>query len=711
MGHIPLQVGVTALYGKNGVGKTRLLRALRSALAGLAVDGALGLLHVRVPSVHDFFADPWRDGFENGMRTHLVDARGRGLAQITNWRDSSFSNEDYGALDEAVESIAVFAADMENEEFTPTSVGEMVAAHFRQLAFGPQVLLDAETLSAITQEVSESGFFALLADGAQNQPGWRVFAAGHPGLPQFTQLVENDHKVHTGVRQLVTKSPTIDDAWKREFADLARLSTGYPWDSVLPFGIDIVAGLRPGQGGIPADAKEPWPEPWPTWATIPALEVGRIDNIPIRLVADLADPEEADLATRDLLLKTSNRQVVNVATNDEVELTTQLSLTVAQLNETSTELITSLLRPAPELRLNIGTPTEWFAGHPPHWQMKDQGGSNWFGLNEASAAQRRWAALAIAAASELADPDGRPVVLLCDEPEAGLHGSIEERLPAALSQMAVQLGAAVVAATHSAHMLDERSVDPMHVTRMREFTVTRAMPSAVGDALDRALAAEELGISASSLLQMVRCFVAVEGIHDKLVLQHFIGDDLREMRAAVMPIGGGATAPSLAEAALLFDFTDAQIVVVLDGVAAKAVTPCWKAAIAHADEGNIKKARRELLALEKIPGWEALWLRDLLERAINTGRWNRIVPAPLAKPDIICYLPPDAFVQGKSWPELLTEWQAFHSPTRPKDLKGWLAEQYNVTVSGRMIKGALANAVAQDEILALAHTIRSAIDQ
>ena len=711
--HIPLGVGVSVLYGKNGVGKTRLLRALRNTMAGIGGDGSLGLLHVRVPQVHDFYFDPWRTGFESGLRRHLVDSRGKLIGQLTGWRDESFSKEDDQAREDAMEFFSDFAADIEGEEFSPTSVGEMVAAHFKQLAFGPLVTLDAETLTAVTEEVSESGLFTLLADGAQGRPGWRVFAAGSSELAEFTKLVETDSNFLTRFREVFSSASISlpEDVRVRILTDIMKYLSGFPWDEVQPFGIDIIAGLRPGQAGVAPQLKEPWPEPWPIWATIPALEVGRIDEIPVRLVTDAADPKETDLATRDLLLKMSNQRIVEVASNDEVVLTPELGPLVDQLNSTSSQLLASLMRPAPALRLNIGTPSDWFAGHPPNWEMNDQGSDNWFNLNEASAAQVRWASLAIAAASELADPDGRPVLLLCDEPEAGLHGAIEERLPAALNQMAVQLNAAVVAATHSAHMLDERSVDPMHVTRMQGFTVTRAMPSAVGDALDRALAAEVLGISASSLLQMVRCFVAVEGAHDKLVLEHLIGDELRDIRAAVMPIGGAIAAPSLAEAALLFDFTDAQIVVVLDGVAAKAVTPSWQAAIAHADDGNIKQARRELLALEKISGWEAKWLRDLLERALNTGRWNRIIPAPLPEPDIICYLPPDAFVSGKTWTELLQEWRGSSAPARPKDLKGWLADKYKVKVSRRMIERALSGAVAHHDLLALAHTIRSATGQ
>ena len=109
--HIPLGVGVLVLYGKNGVGKTRLLRALRNTMAGIGGDGSLGWLHVRVPQVHDFYSDPWRSGFESGLRRHLVDSRGKLIGQLTGWRDESFSKEDDEARKDAMEFFSDFAAE------------------------------------------------------------------------------------------------------------------------------------------------------------------------------------------------------------------------------------------------------------------------------------------------------------------------------------------------------------------------------------------------------------------------------------------------------------------------------------------------------------------------------------------------------------------------------------------------------------------------
>ncbi len=70
-----------------------------------------------------------------------------------------------------------------------------------------------------------------------------------------------------------------------------------------------------------------------------------------------------------------------------------------------------------------------------------------------------------------------------------------------------------------------------------------------------------------------------------------------------------------------------------------------------------------------------------------------------------------AFVSGKTWTDLLQEWRAFSAPARPKDLKGWLADKYNVKVSKRMVESALTGAVPHHDLLALAETIRSASGQ
>lgn len=100
----------------------------------------------------------------------------------------------------------------------------MVAAHFRQLSFRAHVALEAETLTTITREVSESGLFTFLADGAQGRPGWRVFAAGNSELEQFTQMIANDSDYHARIQEFTSEDWFSEGGFSPAFLKLSSNS-------------------------------------------------------------------------------------------------------------------------------------------------------------------------------------------------------------------------------------------------------------------------------------------------------------------------------------------------------------------------------------------------------------------------------------------------------------------------------------------------------
>lgn len=50
-------------------------------------------------------------------------------------------------------------------------------------------------------------------------------------------------------------------------------------------------------------------------------------------------------------------------------------------------------------------------------------------------------------------------------------------------------------------------------------------------------------------------------------------------------------------------------------------------------------ARAALRDLERLPGGEAVWLRELLDKAIEQHHAHRIHLHPLGEPDVVLYLP------------------------------------------------------------------------
>jgi hypothetical protein len=81
----------------------------------------------------------------------------------------------------------------------------------------------------------------------------------------------------------------------------------------------------------------------------------------------------------------------------------------------------------------------------------------------------------------------------------------------------------------------------------------------------------------SDLLRRQRVILLVEGLHDQIVLEGLLGDELRRSRVHMVPIRGGRQLPAALESQLLFDFTDALIVPVLDNLSAEHVNDVWRA--------------------------------------------------------------------------------------------------------------------------------------
>jgi hypothetical protein len=175
---------------------------------------------------------------------------------------------------------------------------------------------------------------------------------------------------------------------------------------------------------------------------------------------------------------------------------------------------------------------------------------------------------------------------------------------------------------------------------------------------------------------MTRVFVLVEGVHDRLVVEELLGDDLDAGYATCLPIGGAKTLPSLVDASLLFDFTDATIVLVLDNLDSDVLGPIWARLLGAYRAGNNPAVEGALREIGRVPGGEGQWLRSLAEQAVQARTLQRIHLHGLRQPDVICYLPPRFFdLDAESWEPLLRDWRARYAPRAPTDLKGWLREQ------------------------------------
>jgi hypothetical protein len=148
-----------------------------------------------------------------------------------------------------------------------------------------------------------------------------------------------------------------------------------------------------------------------------------------------------------------------------------------------------------------------------------------------------------------------------DEPELHLPPKAQEDVARWLYDRSQQ-SRAVLAATHSASFLH---YEPEHATVVRVY---READRTVVDVLGRDLLAAlgdldaDVGLGRAGILQVLRGVLAVEGMHDELVIKHFFRADLAEQRLLVIPMHGAPNALSVVEGELFS--LGAPIRVILD---------------------------------------------------------------------------------------------------------------------------------------------------
>jgi hypothetical protein len=162
-----------------------------------------------------------------------------------------------------------------------------------------------------------------------------------------------------------------------------------------------------------------------------------------------------------------------------------------------------------------------------------------------------------------------------------------------------------------------------------------------------------------------------------IILRELLGAELDRLRVQLLPLRGGKELPATIDSLVLFDFTDAHLVALLDATSAADVEAIWLDAQARFLASGADAATSVLR--EGLSGRQAehKWLREWLQRALTRGRAARVHPFGLEKPDVIMYLPVRELVPGrKDWEHLEAEhaeWQA--NSSNRLNFKAWLRRQ------------------------------------
>jgi predicted ATPase len=298
-------------------------------------------------------------------------------------------------------------------------------------------------------------------------------------------------------------------------------------------------------------------------------------------------------------------------------------------------------------------------------------------VSRGSGAERRWLNLA---KESIRTPTQWIVI---DEPEAGLHRSAEADLARALSSDSWNKGSIVVVATHSPEFLDLPNAHISHVDdgMVRELT-----------AIDREdLVA--LGLRPGDLLGQIKTFLLVEGEHEKVIFENMFGVELRRAGCRIIVARGAKNMKDVFESQMIFNFSDATIVSLLDNIDAIAVNNFWNEAKKMAATGKLIEAGQYIRS--SLPGKnhsENTFLSQFLTLALANGQHERVEVWGLSKPDIVLYFEPSAFGIKRTWEELLS----IHAPGDPS-FKEWATKKYGADFTVPVIDRASRNVSSTPE--------------
>ncbi|MTB89051.1 hypothetical protein H9L21_11230 [Aeromicrobium senzhongii] len=644
--HFVFRDGVNALYGLNGAGKTHLLGLVVDALTGNAPDleGSVMDVHIELRPLRSTFAD-----WESTSVHHLAGSLLRHQQDVVRGlRDHALPYPELDPNEDLVVNAlaASMAADLlEADDFARVNPG-----HTRQ---------DLGSVYAPHKDLVEMAVRArTLTLRAMGRGKWRAKLACPMSNPDARRALREER-----------------EAWRHE-ASLVRSGRPISPDQKL-FDASYLAA-----SSLDSVIEEPSSE-----LPVPVdIDLGEVDASLVHLAGDLvSSPDRMDERARELIdwLKDviATGELLDWGTTDiDPDLLDAFNTYVDGANT----LLHRLLPEDLELAFAWGEPSDWFSGRLARWTMAGHA------LTVASHAQRRWAFFA----TELAEymdglqsdlrprpPHGKefghtPVLLVCDEPEAGLHRSMEANLGTALDNMCRDVGASALVATHSPALLRSPHVSVSFVTRdSANAMVTRPVRLNMADGTVARATADGLGLNVGDLWSLSRVTVVVEGIHDEWVLNGCLSDELSSGSAVILPMHGGTRLRSLAEARALIDYSDAKLLVVLDELDHELVTDVF-GRLQEAVAGGNPESRAAVLAELRSLGNSNdsfLFIHQFALRAVELGILDRVEFFGLSQPDIICYLEPASVLsEDESWDRLLDQWRRDAAPQPPRNIKKWL---------------------------------------
>lgn len=674
---LPLESGLTVLYGVNGSGKTRLLAGIRD-----------GELLVRWP----IGEGPWRAGWS----IPSVEYEGHGHLSFADGRE--FLAIDIGNFLSRKDAHVLVDIQTRFEKINQVSndLGGGIAGRLWEIVLstvGPLHVKPEHTdlVVGALEEIAKQSLFSIEPLDDANGSGYRI-----------------THRI-----RIDTSTPNSQAICELALRDVQKAKL-FEND---PFPLDVLLGDRTGVGFLFLEEignQSGWGEttsPWwfgsPTHRFPASIESAAVqifveDNIDLN-VQSLKLLQQA--VTKPLSFSQFLKQFETRATGfpsfhtdpEQVLFRSEtgglavqeIALNIASIfSESASTFFRTVFETASTLRMKINPPEIWDQAGRVTWEALDVSGK-FISIGDLSFAQSRWARFSIYLALLEAMED-KPTLILLDEPEAGLHRRAERHLVEGLSEICKNPNISVIVATHSPAFLRSDLARLVHVQRdVNHKIIATSMPSEIRGKMD------DLGIDPSDLLQLCRGILLVEGSHDVAVLEGLFGDILRKSGINVFPMRGAKALKEVVDAHLLFEFTEVPVTIMLDNSSTERTEMLWNKACVLFDKDQESDWLGVLDELRRAsPGGEGKFLKDFCSRAIRSEQRYRVQFAMLPAPDILDYLPIEYFLDSKVFQVTgLATWEDFRDLQRKSEggnFKNWLSETFAADFSIQAIERAIA---------------------
>jgi hypothetical protein len=344
-----------------------------------------------------------------------------------------------------------------------------------------------------------------------------------------------------------------------------------------------------------------------------------------------------------------------------------------------------------DLRLKLQTDLGlWIYGSPAIFEALDKRSDSWIPVKKTSSTTQKVIGMALKIHSDIRSTN-QTVIAIGDEIDRGMHARAIENL---YKMLADSIPTCFVT-SHSPAALSTRLGDRLHVHR---DSAGGMLLGSLSNSEISSSSAMQLGVTTYDLIGAIDLVVAVEGQHDKLVIEHFMKKDQRfsNRNVQIFSMTGINNATNLLDSEFALSYSDLQILVIADNSSKTDLVTSRDDAQKKIRNGqaptSVASSLRRRAKGAKAQHWhEQRCMFDLLALATERNLLDRILISGHTYMDIETSLHHELFGLEKDWLELEAEYRNKRRTEKSftASFKDYLRSTYEVSIEMKTIEAAL----------------------